>query len=389
MDDAPYGNCPICGRPGVTRCLCLMGDTRCTQGHGWHFRGSEVHLTDYPADGSHPRCGPRCRVVRAGTLSAAPPSGSADVGTSKQYQDMCNPAIAYKVPDRCYGMATRDYPEAGGFRTELDDTYQRLDECKSEFKQSSPGPYCAGVREACVMCGVIPKGTATASITPKMIADCVAVSRKTAAQAMVHNFCDGKQAPAAGPSGTDAGPGTGDVASGSGSKSSALPWLLGGLALAAVVGGAVVLSKSKPASKRNPTGAEVYEGYFATGYGDVVGAYEKRNRAVQAYVDRFGDIPEEVVYGRWSGERGDEVVGHVLFKSGYGGFGLPRQVERSEPIFILTDEEQIQGFTLGQFSEANEDLDRAVIDAMRRMKAGQSLRFDMGAGGSFGIKRIQ
>lgn len=40
-----------------------MGDTRCANGHGWHFKEDEVHETVYPSDGTHPRCGPWCRVV--------------------------------------------------------------------------------------------------------------------------------------------------------------------------------------------------------------------------------------------------------------------------------------------------------------------------------------
>lgn len=31
-----YGDCPSCGQPGLGRCRCLLGDTRCLNGHHWH-----------------------------------------------------------------------------------------------------------------------------------------------------------------------------------------------------------------------------------------------------------------------------------------------------------------------------------------------------------------
>jgi len=61
--EASYGECPICGAPGEVRCRCRMGDTRCANGHGWHYKGDELHLTEYPSDGLHPKCGSHCKVV--------------------------------------------------------------------------------------------------------------------------------------------------------------------------------------------------------------------------------------------------------------------------------------------------------------------------------------
>lgn len=60
--DIGYGLCPVCGAPGVTRCRCFIGDTTCSNGHTWHFQGEEVHLGEFPHDGTgdHANC-PRAR----------------------------------------------------------------------------------------------------------------------------------------------------------------------------------------------------------------------------------------------------------------------------------------------------------------------------------------
>lgn len=47
-----YGLCPVCGAPGVMRCKCWIGDTTCSNGHTWHFQGEEVHLGEFPHDGT-------------------------------------------------------------------------------------------------------------------------------------------------------------------------------------------------------------------------------------------------------------------------------------------------------------------------------------------------
>ncbi len=50
--DQGYGLCPVCGKPGVTRCKCMIGDTTCPDGHTWHSHGDEVHLGAFPHDGT-------------------------------------------------------------------------------------------------------------------------------------------------------------------------------------------------------------------------------------------------------------------------------------------------------------------------------------------------
>lgn len=52
---APYGLCPTCGLPGVSRCRCGVADTRCAAGHEWHLHGNEVHLGGW--DHSRPPSG--------------------------------------------------------------------------------------------------------------------------------------------------------------------------------------------------------------------------------------------------------------------------------------------------------------------------------------------
>lgn len=56
--DVGYGFCPVCGAPGVMRCRCFIADTTCSAGHTWHFDGEEVHLGEFPHDGTgnHANC---------------------------------------------------------------------------------------------------------------------------------------------------------------------------------------------------------------------------------------------------------------------------------------------------------------------------------------------
>ena len=55
---APYGYCPTCNKPGVTRCRCRLSDTTCEAGHEWHFVGDEIHLgkSDHSDASNHTGC---------------------------------------------------------------------------------------------------------------------------------------------------------------------------------------------------------------------------------------------------------------------------------------------------------------------------------------------
>jgi len=55
---APYGDCPQCGSPGVSRCRCRLADTKCANGHEWHHVGAEVHLgpSDHSDASNHSGC---------------------------------------------------------------------------------------------------------------------------------------------------------------------------------------------------------------------------------------------------------------------------------------------------------------------------------------------
>ena len=52
-----YGPCPVCSEPGVMRCRCRLSDTKCPNGHVWHFMGDETHLgSGHDTGGDHSGC---------------------------------------------------------------------------------------------------------------------------------------------------------------------------------------------------------------------------------------------------------------------------------------------------------------------------------------------
>lgn len=56
-----YGFCPSCGAPGVSRCRCRLSDTKCANGHEWHFFNGQKHLG--PSNHADASDHMGCRVV--------------------------------------------------------------------------------------------------------------------------------------------------------------------------------------------------------------------------------------------------------------------------------------------------------------------------------------
>ena len=277
----------------------------------------------------------------------------------------------YYVPSQCYDQPTDDHPEKGGFRTELQGAQAACDACRAKLGQASPGPYCQGVRDACQMWGDIPPGSDPSKLTPQQIDECVARCKSDVAQALVRNFCDeahvSKDPAAAGDAGAGGGAGAAPK------KSSALPWVAGGLALMATGVALIVYGRglppsggyqSNPASRgrsRRPPPAPIL---YSDGSFDV---YDPKARRYRRF---WGRIPEG--YGL-TGHEWDAIGDHLK--------------EHSGRKFRVVDQPQAGEFTLEQFAFDNQGIDE-VFEEMAGMRVGQQIHVDLGAGGAFGLVRI-
>jgi len=114
-NENPYGSCPVCGQPGVERCRCRLGDTKCASGHEWHHYNDELHLgPSNHKDGADHK---NCKIVQTASQELLEGDDvDKTIDASKRVQEHMNGAVS-AVDDHDWlgalseGKAVRDLAE--------------------------------------------------------------------------------------------------------------------------------------------------------------------------------------------------------------------------------------------------------------------------------------